>query len=63
MLPQNLERYFLRGQLPRSRKKGGIQCLPNFVLDSVLFADCLRPLKHDVDNLQDAIQKTLAIVW
>lgn len=40
-----------------SRKRGGFQYHPIFMLDAVTFTDCLRPLKTDLDSVQDALQK------
>ena len=45
------------GHIPRTR--GGIQYRPEFMLDSIHFTDCLRPLKDDVDVMRDALEKRL----
>ena len=44
-----------------ARSKGGIQYRPEFVLDSVLYADYLRPLSKDEDSLEESIKKLLSI--
>ena len=44
-----------------SRPKGGYAYLPEFILDTVMFADCLKPLKTDVDMMQEALRKKLTL--
>lgn len=45
-----------------ARESGGVQYRPEFMLDSVLFTDCLRPLKDDSDVMRDALEKHLICV-
>lgn len=42
-----------------SRARGGVQYQPSYMLDSVLFADMLRPLSTETDVLRDALQRTV----
>ena len=44
-----------------SRQKGGIQYRPDFILDAVLFGDCLKPLKSEYDMMEHALHKTLGL--
>ena len=45
-----------------ARERGGVQYRPEFMLDSVLFTDCLRPLRDDSDVMRDALEKQLICV-
>ena len=40
-----------------SRARGGVQYQATYMLDSVLFADLLRPLSTETDILRDALQR------
>ena len=42
-----------------SRARGGVQYQASYMLDSVLFADMLRPLSTETDVLRDALQRTV----
>ena len=42
-----------------SRARGGVQYQVSYMLDSVLFADMLRPLSTESDVLRDALQRTV----
>ena len=47
----------LHGQF--ARRKGGVQFRPDFMLDTVHFADYLKPLQDDTDVLREALQRNL----
>lgn len=42
-----------------SRDRGGFQYRPDYVLDFVLFTDCLKPAKHDRDTVDETLRRNL----